>query len=466
MRYEYSKHGMTRRAGRRGVLVLLGSFVMAAGAFTGCDNLLDVDDPDIVDPGNLGDAAGLAARRLGAFGDFALAYAGAPIGGGGTEGQILASGLFADEFQLSGTFPTRIEIDARKIQDDNSSLTQYFEVQHLARRSAEGTRDAYLAASTDLEEQDRNEPLSEMSSLAGFIYVFFAENFCSGVPFSRIAEDGSLEFGLPVATADILDTAITNFDEAIARATAAGNSELEYLARVGKGRALLDLGRFDEAAAAVTPVPTEFRYLVRYSENTPRQENGVFSVGVENERWTVSNVEGINGLPFRDVHMAGDPRTPWVDDEDGVGFDTSIQQFDQAKYPDKDSDAVLADGIEARLIEAEAALQAGDVSTFEALHDALRATIGLAPISTAGLSTAELVDLHFTERAYWLWLTGHRLGDLRRLVRQYDRAEDDVFPTGAYFKVQAGDYGDDVNFPVPFDEENNPNFEECIDRDA
>ncbi len=465
MRYEYSMHGMTRRAGRRGVLVLLGSLVMAGTALTGCNSLLDVDDPDIVDPGNLGDASGLAARRLGAFGDFALAYAGAPVGGGGTEGQILASGLFADEFQLSGTFPTRIEIDARKIQDDNSSLTQYFEVQHLARRSAESTRDAYLA-STDLEAADKNEPLSEMGSLAGFTYVFFGENFCSGVPFSRIAEDGSLEFGSPVATDDILDTAIANFDEAIARAVAAGNAGLESLARLGKGRTLLDLGRFDEAAAAVTGVPTDFQYLVRYSENTDRQENGVFSVGVENERWTVANSEGINGLPYRDVHTAGDPRTPWVDDEDGVGFDTSIQQFDQAKYPDKDSDAVLADGIEARLIEAEAALQVGDVAGFEALHDALRATIGLAPISTAGLSQDEIVDLHFAERAYWLWLTGHRHGDLRRLVRQYGRTEDEVFPTGAYFKVQAGDYGDDVNFPVPFDEENNPNFEQCIDRDA
>jgi len=37
-----------------------------------------------------------------------------------------------------------------------------------------------------------------------------------------------------------------------------------------------------------------------------------------------------------------------------------------------------------------------------------------------------------------------------------------VFPHGAYFK--GGVYGTDYNFPVPFDETNNPNFAQCINR--
>ncbi|HMA41332.1 MAG TPA: hypothetical protein VKP10_14755, partial [Gemmatimonadales bacterium] len=72
--------------------------------------------------------------------------------------------------------------------------------------------------------------------------------------------------------------------------------------------------------------------------------------------------------------------------------------------------------------------------------------------------------LLFNERGRWLWLTAHRLSDLRRLVRQYGRAANSVFPTGAYFKVQVPTYGNDVNFPVPIDELNNPNFTQCIDR--
>ena len=70
----------------------------------------------------------------------------------------------------------------------------------------------------------------------------------------------------------------------------------------------------------------------------------------------------------------------------------------------------------------------------------------------------------------WLWLSAHRLSDLRRLVRQYGRLADAVFPTGPYFKAQFSAYGTDVNFPIPFDEFNNPNLSDlpptqsCIDR--
>jgi hypothetical protein len=70
----------------------------------------------------------------------------------------------------------------------------------------------------------------------------------------------------------------------------------------------------------------------------------------------------------------------------------------------------------------------------------------------------------FRERAFWLFGTGHRLGDLRRLVRQYGRGSETVFPTGNYFK--GGLYGTDVNIPVPFEERNNPNFTGCLDRGA
>jgi hypothetical protein len=65
-------------------------------------------------------------------------------------------------------------------------------------------------------------------------------------------------------------------------------------------------------------------------------------------------------------------------------------------------------------------------------------------------------DQLFKERAYWLFLTSHRLGDLRRLVRQYNRTAGAVFPHGAYFK--GGNYGTDINTPIPQQEQNNPEF--------
>jgi hypothetical protein len=69
-------------------------------------------------------------------------------------------------------------------------------------------------------------------------------------------------------------------------------------------------------------------------------------------------------------------------------------------------------------------------------------------------------------------MSGHRLGDLRRLVRQYGRSSDAVYPGGGgkpYIingNNKGGVFGSELNLPIPFDETNNPNFTDCIDRNA
>ena len=74
------------------------------------------------------------------------------------------------------------------------------------------------------------------------------------------------------------------------------------------------------------------------------------------------------------------------------------------------------------------------------------------------------VSLFFREKAFWTFGRGQRLGDLRRLIRQYGRTQDQVFPVGNYYK--SGVYGADVNLPVTDNEVTNPNFHGCIDRSA
>jgi len=134
----------------------------------------------------------------------------------------------------------------------------------------------------------------------------------------------------------------------------------------------------------------------------------------------------------------------------------------------------VVNGIDARLIEAEARLSAGDVAGWLVTLNTLRAgptrlsagvTItGMAPLADPG-STQARVSLQFREKAFWTFGRGQRLGDLRRLIRQYGRTQDQVFPTGTFPK--GGTYGTDVNLPVPKDEEkNNPNFNGCTDRNA
>ena len=81
-------------------------------------------------------------------------------------------------------------------------------------------------------------------------------------------------------------------------------------------------------------------------------------------------------------------------------------------------------------------------------------------------------DLLFRERALTLFLTGHRVGDLRRLIYQYTRNAETVFPTGPYQEgnpdKQGTNYGTDVNLPIPQEEQNNPQFPggQCINRSA
>ncbi len=420
-------------------------------ALAACDlgGLLDVSDPDVVTPGDLSGASGLATLRAGALGDFALALAG---DGGSTEGQILLSGLLADEFVHSGTFLARAEVDRRGVREDNEVGTTVFSNLQRARQSLEGAAGALAAA----HEGDTDPRVAEMWALAGYTYVMFGENYCSGVPYSDVV-GGTVLFGHPTTTDETFQRAEARFDDALA--ATAGDEGAEYLARLGKGRALLDRGRWAEAGAAVAGVPTDFRYLVYYSTNTVRQENGVYDFNVVYERWSLADDEGGRGLPYR---SAEDPRVPWTRDPSGdLGFDFFTPQYDLLKYPARDAPIALAEGAEARLIQAEAALHAGDAATMMSLLNEVRERYDLPPLADPGDDPAR-VDLLFRERAFTLVASSHRLGDLRRLVRQYGRAPDDVFPSGPYYK--GGAYGPDTDLPVPFQERNNPYFTGCLDR--
>jgi starch-binding outer membrane protein, SusD/RagB family len=75
------------------------------------------------------------------------------------------------------------------------------------------------------------------------------------------------------------------------------------------------------------------------------------------------------------------------------------------------------------------------------------------------------INLFFREKAFWQFARGARLGDLRRLIRQYGRTESQVFPEGPFHKTHTT-FGDDVNLPVTDTEKTNPNFKGCTDRNA
>jgi hypothetical protein len=414
------------------------------------DSILAVNIPNAIDPGVLNSPAGAVAAYAGGIGDFAFANDGDK---GGTEGQILVSGVMSDEYLDSETFPTRIQYDSRGINVRNATLTAVFRNLQRARNSLE--QSARLLRQYAPTPQSR---IGEVEALSAFAKVYAGENYCSGIPFSPLSGAP----GQPLTTKQVFDAANQRFDSAVA--DAGGVDTIANLARVGKARALVDLALWDSAAAIAAQVPIGFRYLVTHSTATDRENNGINVFNGGAGRFSVSDREGINGLDFR---SANDPRVVTVRSPALFGFDGTTPLWVLQKYPLPTSPTVVADGIEAGLIVAEDQLHNLGYAAWLATLNNLRANggvAGLSPLADPGPSPSDTlrVNLMFRERAFWLFATGHRLSDLRRLVRQYGRGSETVFPTGAYFK--GGSYGADVNIPVPFDEQNNPNFTGCFDR--
>jgi hypothetical protein len=443
--------GHPARRFRRSLRALRRSLPLLLAATAAC-GLLDTDQPNIVEPGDVDTPEGANAKRIGAIADFAFAQDG--DGTGFEDSHILLSGLMSDEFVLSTTPPTEQEIDQRRVFDNNVTLYDMFHNLHRARAAAE---DAAASLREFGADPDNDPGIGEMLSLAGFTYLYFAESFCSGVPFSRLEGD-TIVYGAPQTTTETLQSAIARFDAALAEPGTALDEAIGYLASVGKARALLDLGQYTEAATVAAGVPTDFQYVTEHAESPLRLQNAIWSYSV-GFLWSLSDEEGGNGLPYR---TAEDPRVPFEDTED-VGLDGTTPQFNLLKYPDASASVVVADGIEARLIEAEAQLQANDLDGMTTTLNDLRDLQGLDALDQPA-NADEGVDLLFSERAFWMFATGHRLGDMRRLIRQYGRTAEEIFPTGDYIK--GGAYGDDVNLPLPVEEQNNPNSTGCIDRAA
>jgi len=419
-------------------------------ALTGC-GLLDTESPVIIDPGNLESPEGAAARRVGAIRNFGFVKDG-DGSQNDTEGLIAISGEMADEFNYSGFLPSDVEFDQRRVVNNNPTLTDLYFQLHVARTSAEGAAAGLQRWSPD---PDNDPGIPEMFALAGFTYIFFAENFCSGVPYSSVDENGELVFGPSHTTEETLALATARFDAALAHGGVAADPSIGFLAAVGKGRALLDRGLYADAATAVQGVPTEFAYVTEHDPSPLSLANAVAVYGISGESGgsiSVANVEGGTGLPFR---AASDPRVPFVD-TGHLGLDQTTPQFDVLKYPDLGSSIVVADGVEARLIEAEALIHTGDYAGMNTKLNDLRAAVSLPPLAVPGTED-EAVDQLFSERGFWLYATAHRLGDMRRLVRQYSRPVASVFPGGDY--IRGGTYGTLVAFPVSVRENNNPQFD-------
>ena len=441
---------------------LMAGVLAAATIFAACntDQILEVTDPDIINPGDVSTLAGADALRLGALYRFQVATTGT-TGTNSGDTEFIIGGLLTDEWRSSDTFLQRNQIDRRAITTDNAQVSGPYRLMYRIRLAA-------TQAAQQLQKFDAPSwQIGQMFVLQAYAENQLAEDYCSALPFSTVV-DGKEVLGASVGTREAFELALAHVDSALAfvSGTSDEDSDIRNAASVLKGRILINLERFAEASAAVADVPTDYAWVSEHSDNTVY--NAVWSFNNSIGRYFLGNGEGVNGLNF---FGANDPRLPTcqLPGKSNCASDTPVSKpFDpstppgppslaiQQKWPTRTSSVDLMTGIEARLIEAEAQLNAGNFAPALVTLNTLRATVpGMTPLLDAGTPEGRVTQL-FGERAFWLFGTGHRLGDLRRLVRTYDRAAESVYPTGAWWK--GGNYGTDVTLPIPQNEETNPDF--------
>jgi starch-binding outer membrane protein, SusD/RagB family len=415
--------------------------------------VLRVPQPDNVPASGINSAAELPVLEAGTQSAFQVAYSGAADeGNGGHEGYINWSGIFTDEMSDEETFPTRIVVDDRIATASNASLKGYFIDLTSARAIADKADVEYNAFGADSAGH------GVVLALGGYTYIMFAELYCEGVPVSTLNNNGSITYGQPLTRQQLLTIAVERFDSAITVASANHDSSTLNLARIGLGRALLDSNDDADAATAVAAVPVSFAYDIGASTNSAIQNNGVWNYTFNELGFSVSDSEGVNGLPFL---SAADPRVPAIN-TGGNGVSGIGPFIQQQLYISQTAPIPLATGIEAGLITAEHQLRTGGPGgPYFATLNALRATFpGLTPIAAAPATADGAQRLLFHERAFWMYLTGHREGDLRRLVRQYGRPVNTVYPIGT--AINGVPYGTATVFAISEDEANNPNFHGCL----
>jgi hypothetical protein len=418
--------------------------------------MLDVETPDQITPDKAGRAVGAAALRASAIGNFAAFYGGDY--GGSFHGLSITSGMLTDEIESARGGTEHLDSRAQNEGVKTLSTTWAFVGQSTTQtiRAIKALKE-FAPEGTATEKATKATQIGHLYALQGFAYTLLAENYCSGIPIAN-ADDLAPKTDL-LTTAQMYARAQAYFDTAATTlGTTTGDQPFRNAVAVGRGRVLVDLAQYDQAATAVASVPTNFTLNVAYS--TTSIINAIYDWMNGTLNYAPADKEGGNGMDFI---SARDPRVTVIRNAAGnptprAGQDGAIH-FTQTVFPNANSPMALATGVEARMIEAEAALKKSDAATYLAkLNDARTLVSALTPLTDPGSQVAR-ENLLFRERAFWFWGTAHRLGDLRRLVKDYKRDAETVYPTGPYFK--GGAYGKDLVVIPAQAEKNNQDFTGC-----
>ena len=336
-------------------------------------DVLDVTDPDIINPADVQSAAGADAVRAGALARFNTATTGA-------ESLFLLGGLFSDEWINGDSFVARWEIDRRSITNENSFLTDANRVLHRTRLAAE-------QAIQLIEQYNPAAPawqVAEMHMVQGYVTNLIGEHYCDGIIFSTLV-DGREEYGFPITGDSTFRRALAHVDAGLALSfgTTANDVRVQNALRLTRGRILMNLNRPADAATSVAAVPTNFAYRMFHAQTAT--QNQFWLLNNNARRYSVGNNEGGNGLDFA---TAGDPRVPvcvggsaacatvgsTAANRDDLGTPYHVQMI----WGNREAPVDIMRGVDARMIEAEAALHpANPVRSGDAPGDDVQAGDGV-----------------------------------------------------------------------------------------
>src|SRR5690349_5899196 len=107
---------------------IVGAAALSLVMLGGCSSsdILEVVDPDILNPEDLNTPTGALPLRYGAIRDFVTAF------DGGTDAFVVVTGNFADEFRASDTFDGRLLTNKRLMNDNLPEMTSVYNNMHAA----------------------------------------------------------------------------------------------------------------------------------------------------------------------------------------------------------------------------------------------------------------------------------------------------------------------------------------------
>jgi hypothetical protein len=407
---------------------LAGALLASLTVFAaGCDDFLDVKNPNNLEAEAVDEERDRTILSQSAYQSMVANY--------GTHAVYVA--WFTNEARVGDTFPTRNEFGRRDIPLDGENSGRW--------NGLYGPIAFALNTVRSIEAAGDNMDLARAYFTAGYSLLLVGETFCQGT-----VPQGALDPGVPLSSAEVIDSAIAKLQRAQQIASSLTGSEATGIAGaslVAMARGHLQNGRKAQASQLAGQVPAGFTYnFIHLDDPSNRGRLG-------NQIWSFSEsrISLVVGDEWRAMVADGDTRIKFTDmgrpAQGGV-----LRFYRQGKISGWASPDRAASKLEADYIKVEAD---GDAAAMLTFINARRATGNQAPIAATTDMNVLMSEL-MEQKARDFWLESKRIGDFRRNPQHVPY----IIPTGDnYYKPSVGAVGAQTCWPVPGNEvRNNPNW--------